>query len=258
MLRGRLGLETARIPHADRHGLLWLSRERFTVRDGTLRFERQGRRATVPVGERGIRHPFPVSINDIAGARLDGEPRRPAADGPPRHGIGRRGRGWGPLLHRPTADARHFGRGAAADAGVGGPGRGRITIARKMYALRLGVSAAPARHFGAAGRGRGPQEADLPPGRPTVRHHWRRRSYEPHRPPVGGPAQPGYQPRLGGRNVSGGVAGHGHRRHSPTGFIHEHSGEAFPLDIADLFRDTILLPAAFQSAGRSWTNPTLT
>ena len=32
------------------------------------------------------------------------------------------------------------------------------------------------------------------------------------------------------------------------GFIHEHSGEAFALDIADLFRDTILLPAAFQSA----------
>ena len=31
------------------------------------------------------------------------------------------------------------------------------------------------------------------------------------------------------------------------GFIHEHSGEAFALDIADLFRDTILLPAAFQS-----------
>ena len=26
MLRGRLGLETARIPHSDRHGLLWLSR----------------------------------------------------------------------------------------------------------------------------------------------------------------------------------------------------------------------------------------
>ena len=26
MLKGRLGLETARIPHADRAGLLWLSR----------------------------------------------------------------------------------------------------------------------------------------------------------------------------------------------------------------------------------------
>ena len=42
MLKGRLGLETARIPHADRHGLLWLSRGALTVRDGTLRFERQG------------------------------------------------------------------------------------------------------------------------------------------------------------------------------------------------------------------------
>ena len=33
MLRGRLGMETARIPHADRHGLLWLSRGALTVRD---------------------------------------------------------------------------------------------------------------------------------------------------------------------------------------------------------------------------------
>ena len=41
MLRGRLGLETARIPHADRHGLLWLSQGALTVRDGTLRFERE-------------------------------------------------------------------------------------------------------------------------------------------------------------------------------------------------------------------------
>ena len=32
------------------------------------------------------------------------------------------------------------------------------------------------------------------------------------------------------------------------GFIHEQSGDAFALDIADLFRDTVLLPAAFQSA----------
>ena len=42
MLRGRLGLETARIPHADRHGLLWLSRGALTVRDGTLRFGSSG------------------------------------------------------------------------------------------------------------------------------------------------------------------------------------------------------------------------
>ena len=41
------------------------------------------------------------------------------------------------------------------------------------------------------------------------------------------------------------------------GFIHEHSGEAFALDVADLFRDTILLPAAFQSAKAVLDNPGL-
>ena len=32
------------------------------------------------------------------------------------------------------------------------------------------------------------------------------------------------------------------------GFIHEHSSDAFALDIADLYRHTVLLPAAFKSA----------
>ena len=41
------------------------------------------------------------------------------------------------------------------------------------------------------------------------------------------------------------------------GFIHEHSGEAFALDIADLFRDDILLPAAFRSARAAMRNPSI-
>lgn len=38
MLSGRLGLEKARVPHADRHGLVWLDRGRLEVEDGCLRF----------------------------------------------------------------------------------------------------------------------------------------------------------------------------------------------------------------------------
>ena len=38
MLAGRLGLDTARIPNADRHGLIWLERGRLEVEDGCLRF----------------------------------------------------------------------------------------------------------------------------------------------------------------------------------------------------------------------------
>ena len=41
------------------------------------------------------------------------------------------------------------------------------------------------------------------------------------------------------------------------GFIHEHSGDAFALDIADLFRDTVLLPAAFKSAKAVMADPNL-
>ena len=42
MLLGRLGLDKARIPHADRHGLLWLDRGRLEVEDGCLRFVTAG------------------------------------------------------------------------------------------------------------------------------------------------------------------------------------------------------------------------
>jgi len=42
MLKGRLGLERARIPHADRHGLLWLERGELCVVDGCLHFGRSG------------------------------------------------------------------------------------------------------------------------------------------------------------------------------------------------------------------------
>ena len=40
MLKGRLGLATARIPHKDRNGLVWLSRGALVVEDGTLHFRR--------------------------------------------------------------------------------------------------------------------------------------------------------------------------------------------------------------------------
>ncbi|RME81330.1 MAG: type I-E CRISPR-associated endonuclease Cas1, partial [Caldilineae bacterium] len=45
---GRLGLAGARIPHADRHGLLWLSKGNIYVEDGTLRFLAAGSQGIAP------------------------------------------------------------------------------------------------------------------------------------------------------------------------------------------------------------------
>jgi CRISPR-associated protein Cas1 len=42
VLLGRLGLETARVPHVDRHGLVWLERGQLHVEDGCLRFRAAG------------------------------------------------------------------------------------------------------------------------------------------------------------------------------------------------------------------------
>ena len=75
MLPGRLGLETARIPHADRHGLLWLSRGALTVRDGTLRFERDSPADSKrPTFQWGIRNSISDTFDDPAWAGLHGEP----------------------------------------------------------------------------------------------------------------------------------------------------------------------------------------
>lgn len=38
MLKGRLGLDTSRVPHVDRHGLVWLERGELNVIDGCLHF----------------------------------------------------------------------------------------------------------------------------------------------------------------------------------------------------------------------------
>ena len=174
MLRGRLGLETARIPHADRHGLLWLSRGALTVRDGTLRFERNAEPdsgSSLDSGDYGI--PF-QSLSMILlgpGSTVSHDALRLMA----RHGtalvaVGEDGvRCYtAPPLMPDTSDTARRQMRAWADADGG-----RITIAKKMYALRLGevpppTRDAPAGSFGAS-RGRGsPDEAHLPPGGATV------------------------------------------------------------------------------------------
>ena len=139
MLRGRLGLETARIPHADRHGLLWLSRGALTVRHGTLRFERETEPdsgSPLGAGEYGI--PF-QSLSMILlgpGSTVSHDALRLMA----RHGTalvavgddGVRCYTAPPLMPDSSDIARRQMRAWGDSQGS------RIAIARKMYAIRLG------------------------------------------------------------------------------------------------------------------------
>lgn len=258
MLRGRLGLETARIPHADRHGLLWLSRGALTVRDGTLRFERNAEPDSgsgLDSGDYGI--PF-QSLSMILlgpGSTVSHDALRLMA----RHGtalvaVGEDGvRCYtAPPLMPDTSDTARRQMRAWADADGG-----RITIAKKMYALRLG-EVLPQQDLSAL---RGVEGARMRRTYRLVaqRHgiEWRNRRYDRTDPDWADLPNQAINHASVAVTSAAVIAVTATGAIPQLGFIHEHSGEAFALDIADLFRDTILLPAAFQSAREVMDQPHL-
>lgn len=257
MLRGRLGLETARIPHADRHGLVYLARGALTVRDGTLRFERREQRddaSGMDEGEYGI--PF-QSLSMILlgpGSTVSHDALRLMA----RHGtaliaVGQDGvRCYtAPPIMPDSSDTARRQMRAWADPQL------RLTVARKMYAMRLG-EVLPEREIAAL---RGMEGARM---RRTyqnlARRHgivWRGRRYDRANPLAADIPNQAINHASVAVTAAAVIATISTGAIPQLGFIHEQSGDAFPLDIADLFRDTVLLPAAFRSARDIARNPAL-
>ena len=139
MLSGRLGLDTARIPHADRQGLLWLSRGRLTTRDGNLSFERKDEVSAANDPLKPGRYTIPFqSVSMILlgpGSTVSHDALRLLA----RHGTalaavgvdGVRAYTAPPLISGRSGLARRQARCWADQDN-------RLTIARRMYAWRLG------------------------------------------------------------------------------------------------------------------------
>ena len=257
MLRGRLGLETARIPHADRHGLLWLSRGALTVRDGTLRFDRQAGAdadSSLEEGEYGI--PF-QSLSMILlgpGSTVSHDALRLMA----RHGtalvaVGEDGvRCYtAPPLLPDTSDAARRQMRAWGDL------QSRLTIARKMYAMRLG-EVLPQQDLNAL---RGVEGARMRRSYQLVAQkygiEWKNRRYDRTDPLWADLPNQAINHASVAVTSAAVVAVTSVGAIPQLGFIHEQSGEAFALDIADLFRVSVLLPAAFQSAREVMDNPRL-
>ena len=257
MLRGRLGLETARIPHADRHGLLYLARGALTVRDGTLRFERQkppDGDSPLAAGEYGI--PF-QSLSMILlgpGSTVSHDALRLLA----RHGtalvaVGEDGvRCYtAPPLLPDTSDL------ARRQMQAWGDPEKRLIIAKKMYALRLG-EVLPHQDIAAL---RGVEGARMKRTYQNLAQQygltWSGRRYDRANPLSADLQNQAINHASSAVTAAAIIAVTATGAIPQLGFIHEHSGDAFALDIADLFRDTVLLPAAFQSAKAVLQNPNL-
>ncbi len=256
MMRGRLGVETARIPHADRHGLLWLSRGALTVRDGTLRFERQATPdsgSPLDEGEYGIPFQTLSMILLGPGSTVSHDALRLMA----RHGtalvaVGEDGvRCYtAPPLMPDTSDIARRQMRAWGEADGS-----RITIARMMYAMRLG-EVFP-HHSIEALRGMEGARARRTYQNLAQRYgiDWRGRRYDRANPLAADIPNQAINHASVAVTSAAVVAVIAVGAIPQLGFIHEQSGDAFPLDIADLFRDSILIPAAFKSARTALESP---
>ena len=248
MLKGRLGLETARVPHRDRAGLLWLSRGALTARDGTLSFERNVPATTNdPLSPGHYTVPFQgVSMILIGpGTTVSHDALRLLA----RHGTalaavgddGVRHYTAPPLIADRSGLARKQAR-AWADEGQ------RLDVARRMYAWRLG-KVLPHRDIAVL---RGVEGARMKETYRLVAAQvgirWRGRRYDRARPSSGDLPNQALNHVSSAVEAAAAIAVSATSTIAQLGFIHEDPGQSFVLDVADLFRDSITIPVAFRAA----------
>ena len=251
MFKGRLGLETARIPHADRAGLLWLSRGALTARDGTLSFERGSQLAeNDPLGPGHYAIPFQgVSMILLGpGSTVSHDALRLLA----RHGTALAAVGEDgvrcytapPLIPDRSGLARQQAR-AWADTNA------RLQIARRMYAWRLG-EVLP---HGDISVLRGIEGAKMKATYRLVAMQigitWQGRRYDRARPMATDLPNQALNHAASAVEAAAAIAVAATATIPQLGFIHEDAGQSFVLDIADLFRDSVTIPTAFRAAKKA-------
>ncbi|ODN67680.1 type I-E CRISPR-associated endonuclease Cas1e [Methylobrevis pamukkalensis] len=244
MLIGRLGLETARLPHADRHGLMLLDRGALTVEAGCLRFASAGGGA-VERGEYTIPHQSISLLLLGPGSTVSHDALRLLA----RHGAGLAAVGDDgvrlytapPLL----PDFSHLARRQTelwADAN-----RGRLDVARRMYAWRLG-EVLPHRDIAVL---RGIEGARVKALYANLAQRfgirWQGRRYDRSDPLAADLPNQAINHAASAVEGAAAIAVAATATIPQLGFIHEDSGQSFMLDIADLFRDSVTVPCAFRA-----------
>lgn len=243
MLSGRLGLELARIPHADRHGLLWLDRGNLTVESGCLHFVTAG--GSLDPGEYQVPHQSVSMVLLGPGSTISHDALRLLA----RHGtlMAAVGEGGVRLYTAPPMGPDRSDL-ARRQAGMWADPETRVDVARRMYAWRLG-EVLPQRDITAL---RGIEGARMKESYRIVANRfgvqWRGRRYDRANPTATDLANQAINHSATAVQAAAAIAVTSLAALPQLGFIHEESDQAFVLDIADLFRDKVTLPVAFAAA----------
>lgn len=240
MLLGRLGLEKARVPYADRHGLIWLDRGRLEVEDGCLRFVTAG--GELPPGDYQIPHQSVSLVLLGPGASVTHDALRILA----RHGCLLAAVGEGgtrlytaPPLMPDSSEAARAQMRLWAD-----PAR-RMEVARAMYAIRFGEIVRTRDIEVLRGRegARIKRSYQLAAERYGI--EWDGRRYDRAAPGTADDANQAINHAGAAMSAAAAIAVTAVAAIPQLGFVHEDSGQAFVLDIADLYRHDVLLDIAF-------------
>ncbi|MGJ0505039.1 MAG: type I-E CRISPR-associated endonuclease Cas1e [Methylocystis sp.] len=245
VLLGRLGLETARLPHSDRHGLIFLDRGGLSVEEGCLRFTSAGG-GVVQAGEYTIPHQSISLVLLGPGSTVSHDALRLLA----RHGVGLAAVGDdGVRLYTAPPLLPDFSNLARRQVTLwSDEKRGRLDVARRMYAWRLG-EILPHRDIAVL---RGIEGARVKALYSSLANRygveWRGRRYDRIDPNSADIPNQAINHAASAVEAAAAIAVAATATIPQLGFIHEDSGQSFVLDVADLFRDTITMPAAFRAA----------
>lgn len=253
LLPGRLGLAGSRIPHVDRHGLLWLTRGNMYVEDGTLCFlaaDSEG----VSAGNYAIPYQSISIILLGPGTTVTHDALRILA----RHGTLLAAVGEGGVKFY-TAPPMGQGRSdvARCHARLWADEESRLRIARRMYAFRFG-EVPPHQEISVL---RGIEGARLKESYRIFAQQygvrWKGRWYDRQNPQGTDLPNQAINHAATFVEAAADIAVAVLGALPPLGFVHEESSNAFTLDIADMWRADITLPLAFSVAGRAQREPGL-
>ncbi len=247
MLEGRLGLETARVPQSDRHGLLWIGRGNLTAEDGTLRFVTAGA-GDLRSGDYQIPFQMLSCIILQPGCTVSHDALRLLA----RHGTGLLAVGDdGVRMYASMPFGPDDSALAREQARCWAMPPSRTLKARKLYAWRLGELLPDADITVLRGIEGARMKEIYKRLAQQYSVRWDGRRYDRADPTSATPANQAINHAASAVEAAAMVAVACTGTLPQLGFIHEDSGNAFCLDIADLFRDTFTLPIAFGAVRES-------
>jgi CRISP-associated protein Cas1 len=241
LMHGRLGLAASRIPHADRHGLLWLEYGKLSVEDGSLRFV-AAKSETLDAGDYAIPYQAVSMILLGPGTSITQDVLRLCA----RHGTLIAAVGEGGVK---SYSAPPLGQGrsdvARAHAERWADPKRRLDTARRLYAWRFG-RVLPHRDIETL---RGIEGARIKESYKLAAQRfgieWHGRRYDRQNPTAADLPNQALNHAATFVEAAADLAVAAVGALPPLGFIHEDSSNAFTLDVADLFRVDLTLPLAF-------------